>query len=311
MPAFFNGVFGHKPSGGLVPGTGQYPVAGGKALKYLTTGPLCRDVDDLPFLTNLMMGPDGKDSGCIEFEHLNNLEEKVKQVDISELTIYYLDSIDSFKLSNMDDELKESLYSAVNELSKTCKVVNIKELDKFKHLSNAVDIWSCMLHEGNPVTFRSLMANGDKGFSAIKEFIKWLIIGKTPFTLPGLGLCIVENAPAWFPKRSQEFIRQGEQLKIEFEELLGTNGVLLCPSHPKIAPKHSYPILTTFNWIYTGIWNVLLAPATQVPMGLSKDNLPLGLQVIAPNGQDALTLAVSNHLSSKFGGWIPPHTITK
>ena len=27
LPAFFNGVFGHKPSGELVPGTGQYPIA--------------------------------------------------------------------------------------------------------------------------------------------------------------------------------------------------------------------------------------------------------------------------------------------
>ena len=31
MPAFFNGVFGHKPSGGLVPGTGQYPMAENEA----------------------------------------------------------------------------------------------------------------------------------------------------------------------------------------------------------------------------------------------------------------------------------------
>ena len=31
MPAFFNGVFGHKPTGGLVPGSGQYPAATGAA----------------------------------------------------------------------------------------------------------------------------------------------------------------------------------------------------------------------------------------------------------------------------------------
>ena len=68
MPAFFCGVFGHKPTGaqqqivyislvcayvpvcpgyvcgvgGLVPGTGQHPIAHGDALRYLTTGPICR-----------------------------------------------------------------------------------------------------------------------------------------------------------------------------------------------------------------------------------------------------------------------------
>ena len=40
MPAFFNGIFGHKPTGGLVPATGQYPKAEGSALQCLTTGPL-------------------------------------------------------------------------------------------------------------------------------------------------------------------------------------------------------------------------------------------------------------------------------
>jgi len=29
MPAFFNGVFGHKATGGVVPATGQHPIAVG------------------------------------------------------------------------------------------------------------------------------------------------------------------------------------------------------------------------------------------------------------------------------------------
>ena len=33
MPAFFNGVFGHIPSGGLVPGSGQYPMANNFSIK--------------------------------------------------------------------------------------------------------------------------------------------------------------------------------------------------------------------------------------------------------------------------------------
>ena len=36
----FNGFFGHKPTGSLVPGSGQYPIAENEALTDLTTGPL-------------------------------------------------------------------------------------------------------------------------------------------------------------------------------------------------------------------------------------------------------------------------------
>lgn len=39
MPAFFNGVVGHKPTGGLVSNWGNFPISGGDALLYMTTGP--------------------------------------------------------------------------------------------------------------------------------------------------------------------------------------------------------------------------------------------------------------------------------
>ena len=47
MPCFFNGIFGHKPSTGIVPNEGQLPVAHGNHRVYLVTGPMCRDAADL------------------------------------------------------------------------------------------------------------------------------------------------------------------------------------------------------------------------------------------------------------------------
>ena len=42
MPAFFNGIFGHKPSTGIVDNGGGLPLARGKIDTYLCTGPLAR-----------------------------------------------------------------------------------------------------------------------------------------------------------------------------------------------------------------------------------------------------------------------------
>ncbi|MFW5740001.1 MAG: amidase, partial [Myxococcota bacterium] len=57
MPAFFNGIFGHKPTGGLIPNTGQFPIAHNEARRYLTTGPLCRRAEDLYPLVQILAGP--------------------------------------------------------------------------------------------------------------------------------------------------------------------------------------------------------------------------------------------------------------
>jgi fatty acid amide hydrolase 2 len=66
LPAFFNGVFGHKPSPGLVPNTGQFPNTSGEAARMLTIGPLTRRAEDLMPVVRLISGPDGQDARCGE-----------------------------------------------------------------------------------------------------------------------------------------------------------------------------------------------------------------------------------------------------
>lgn len=57
MPAYFNGIFGLKPTGGLVPNGGQHPVAERDALTILSTGPLCRFAEDLWPLFSVLVDP--------------------------------------------------------------------------------------------------------------------------------------------------------------------------------------------------------------------------------------------------------------
>ena len=47
LPAFFNGVFGHKPTGALVPHTGHYPFPNERGAALLGCGPLARRAEDL------------------------------------------------------------------------------------------------------------------------------------------------------------------------------------------------------------------------------------------------------------------------
>lgn len=53
-------------------------------------------------------------------------------------------------------------------------------------------------------------------------------------------------------KPSAFIIQQKEKLQKEVEELLGTDGVFLYPSHPRVAPKHHHPLFRPFDFAYTG-----------------------------------------------------------
>src|SRR5581483_1087358 len=54
VPAMFCGVFGHKPSPGLIPNAGMYPPTPGEAARMLQVGPLTRRAEDLMPLLRIM-----------------------------------------------------------------------------------------------------------------------------------------------------------------------------------------------------------------------------------------------------------------
>ena len=101
----------------------------------------------------------------------------------------------------------------------------------------------------------------------------------------------------------------GERLREELNMILGDNGVLIYPSHSTTAQYHGQPIIKTFNFAYTAIFNILGNPVTQVPLGLGPSGVPLGLQVVGGPYMDHLTIAVAREAERLFGGWIPPSEI--
>ena len=62
LPAFFNGVFGHKPTPGLVPNSGQFPVTPRRGRRgCCAIGPLARRGEDLMPALRVLAGADPDD----------------------------------------------------------------------------------------------------------------------------------------------------------------------------------------------------------------------------------------------------------
>jgi len=148
--------------------------------------------------------------------------------------------------------------------------------------------------------------NDKREINPVWETIKWLF-GASDHTLPALALGLVEKIPKTVsPETVKGFIQEGLALKAELQEILGEKGILLFPSHAKVAPFHHQPLLTPFNFAYTAIFNVLEMPSAQCPLGLGAQGLPLGIQVVSSHGNDHLPVAVALALQRRFGGWHPP-----
>lgn len=300
MPAFFNGVFGHKPTGGLVPCTGQYPTPAGPALRYITTGPLCRRAEDLMPLLRVLAGPDGEDAGCLAARELGD----PAAVDLRSLTVLLVPDNGRVRVS---PELLAAQRRCAEALAgQGARVVEAS----FPALRDSLEIWSAMLDESGSPRFADLLFSGrdaDAGRRPARELLRWAT-GRSPHTLPSLALVLLERLPALLPGRAARALSAGRALKEELRERLGDRGVLLYPPYPTTAPRHNRPLFPPFNWVYTAILNVMELPVTQVPLGLGREGLPLGVQVAAGHGNDHVSIAVAMFLERAMGGWVPPPT---
>ncbi|HET7010483.1 MAG TPA: amidase family protein [Anaerolineales bacterium] len=95
------------------------------------------------------------------------------------------------------------------------------------------------------------------------------------------------------------------QLKREMSQTLGEEGVVVWHWSASVAPTTSTSGLTGSSG-YTTVFNALGAPAAVVPTGMSREALPLAVQVAAAPGKDETVLAVCRAIEDAFGGWRPP-----
>jgi fatty acid amide hydrolase 2 len=294
MPAFFNGVFGHKPTGGLVPNTGHYPTPIDRLERYVTTGPIARRAEDLyPFLS-IVAGPDGIERSCIDVK----IQDPAK-VDVAKLTVHLVPDNGIFEVSAAMRGAQERAARALE--SRGGRVVRTT----VKRLRRSIEIWSAMLHTSGGPSFRSMMAEGAERFSPLRELAR-MPLGRSHYTFPGIGLALLEVIPDLMKERTQRLAALGPELRRELEDLVGDGGVILFPSYPTVAPRHSRALFPPLKWAYTAIFNVLEMPVTQVPLGVDAEGLPLGVQVAARNARDDLGIAVAIALEQSCGGWVPP-----
>ena len=292
MPAFFNGVFGHKPTGGLVPGSGQYPAAHGEGARMVATGPLARRAADLWPLVKILAGPDGQDEGAYEIA----LGDPAS-VRIDALTVVDVEDNGAFAVH---PELKAAQERVATTLARAG--ARLRRV-RFPLLRYSFEMWSAAMAARNSQSFSELLGNGRRTRGGL-ELLKWAA-RRSAHTLPAIGLAMLERIGDVAPRRVARALELAGELERQIVDAIG-DGVLLYPSFPTPAPRHYRPLRSPFQFVYTGIINVMQLPATQVPLGLGSEGLPLGVQVVAGRGRDHVSVAVAQELERAFGGWVPP-----
>jgi fatty acid amide hydrolase 2 len=291
MPASFCGVFGHKPTGGLVPTTGHIPSPSPSLARFTCVGPIARSARDLLPTLRVLAGPDGTDPGCIEGVDLSALD-----VDPKRLTIHVIDESGWVKPA---DNVRSAVWKAAFVLEKRGARV---EHARPPEMRTAFQMWAEAMQQGtlDGRTFIEWLGDGEK-VSVARELLR-LCVGRPQHTKEALLFAALESAGKHLPL-VRGGLDQRERLRARLRELLlDDHHVILSPTFPVTAFPHGWGARYPAAFVYAGLWNVLEQPATAVPLGLDGEGLPLGCQVIGRRGADRVTIGVAALLEQALGG---------
>ena len=296
MPAFFNGIFGHKPSKEVVCNLRQFPAPFTEEQRYmLSTGPMCRFACDLKPMLKALAND----------EHIKLLKLD-EPVDVKKIKVYYQENdLGGYLVSPVDKDIQEALKKVANYFKDSLKnEVNRVEIARVR---NTAAMWFANMKSKDSPTFSEQVAlEPDSKINGFVELAKW-IFGKSNHTFIGIMTSITE-ATGVEPGSVKHKYLHSERDKIieEFREMLKDDGVFLYPTHPCVAPYHNEPMLRTLNFGYTALVNLLGMPSCAVPLGLGREGVPVGIQVVSNYNNDRLCLAVACELEKAFGGWVNP-----
>lgn len=292
VPAFFNGVFGHKPSAGVVSNSGQWPSTAGSASELLVTGPLARRAEDLMPVLRVIAGPDGED-------------EMVREVTLGDpagISIEGLDvmiSRDAWYFSP-DREILDARERAAGALAAMGARVRDVEL---KDLRRALGLTLMALANGGGETLSQMLTPSGAQPVTLRSMLRDRRVKHTwPTIFLMAGETVLGNSSE---KSVRKQLAAGRALANEFNDMLG-DGVLLHPPHSRVAPRHGSTIPRPWSVAPTAMFNLTGSPVTQTPLGLGAAGLPLGVQVVAALDRDHVAIAAAMALERAFGGWISP-----
>jgi len=292
IPAFFNGVFGLKPSPGLVPNTGQFPPTETEtAALMLTIGPITRRAEDLMPMLRVIAGPDGVDPYVREMPLGDPADVPLEGMRL-------LLSEDSSYIE-VSRELRAARLRAAEALERKGAKLEVVPM---RGMRRALELYLAVLKLEVGVSVKDLIVAEGSMHVTVRSALR----RKGPHTRALRLLLMSEWLTGKMPQgRFTKAAAAREAFAREVTDAVG-DGVLLHPTHPRVAPRHGQTVGKPWLLTTTAIFNLAGTPVAQIPLGLNGRGLPLGVQAVAAPGRDHAAVAVALELERALGGWVAP-----
>jgi aspartyl-tRNA(Asn)/glutamyl-tRNA(Gln) amidotransferase subunit A len=272
IPAAFTGVFGMKPTYGLVP---AYPASAFNVLAH--QGPITRTVADAARMLGIISGPDLRDMTAWNgpaSEFSADLDKGVRGLRIAWSP--RLGSVDT-----LDAEVETACRRAVDLLAGQGAIVEAADPD----LDRAGEIIRVLWFAGAKSIVDSIpeqaRAEMDPGFLDCAQ--------------SGRGISPSDYLSAYSARA--DLYRVMLDFHSRYDLLMTPMMPITAFEVGRLAPPRPPYGKDWLDWSpYSYPFNLTQQPAASVPCGLASDGLPIGVQIVGARGADALVLQAAQAL---------------
>ena len=293
QPAAFCGVVGLKPTYGRVSRHGLIAFAS----SFDQIGPLTHSVADAQLILEVINGKDEYDATAIQ----NRVEAYTLETDKKYDIAYFKQAIES---NGLNPEIKTAFLDLLEKLKSKGHRVRSLEFPLLEYvvptyyvLTTAEASSNLSRYDGVHYGFRSPEAHN---MEEVYKKSRTEGFGKEVKNRIMLGTFVLSAGyyDAYYYKAQK--VRR--MLQDQVSEIYATSDFILSPTTPtpafKIGEKTKDPVEMYLEDIYTVLANLVGNPAISLPMYETAGNLPIGMQVMANNQEEAKLLSFASDLEN-------------
>lgn len=298
-PAHYCGVYGHKPTYGVVPYKGHLLPGMVQPGDISVAGPLARSARDLATMMRILAGPVGQEARGFRLALPSAAQKSLSEFRVAVMMTDAQSEVD-LPVQDLLGRLTQFLGKRVKKLSTTARpAFSTKE---------AMDVYIALLRSATSrrqsdaefsVNYAKVAAADPRDDSYLTKMLRAYVLSHRD----------------WL-----KFNERRHQMRLLWDQFFDDWDVMICPPAASAAFPHDHQgerherkisvngkrVATTDQLFWAGYSGCFYLPSTVAPMGLTPDGLPAGVQIIARQYGDFTSIRFAELLEKEYGGFIPP-----
>lgn len=298
-PAHFCGVFGHKPTWGIVPRTGQALPWQIAPVDIDVVGPLARSAGDLALALSIIAGPEPIEGAGWQLRLRPPKAARLRDFKIALM----LDAPES----RVDRAVQDRLQALGDFLGRQ----KVKVDDRARPAIDTAEAFAVYTRLLRAATSDR---QNDADFERNVALARALAPDDQSYYARATRAAVLSHRD-WLAANEAR-----HRMRLAWAEFFTRHDLLLCPvagiaafphdqkreRHERTVLVNGAPVPVTDHLFWAGYSGLAYLPSTAAPCGFTRDGLPVGVQIVGPQYGDLTCLAFARLLEREFQPFVPP-----